>query len=370
MKIKHIIRLTAAILAVCCAAGAGGCSRYDHNENSTDIYDISSSPTSEVSQQSEKSEEESEILEEEESIPAVNDPTPDNEGETVNGIFVYNNVAYELFYGSEGMAEYYAHTISDIKSALGDDIKVYNVVVPTHVGVDLPDKFEDLCSSQEDYLNKIVSSYTSDVIGVNAYSKLMHHRNEYLYFNSDHHWTALAAYYAYTEFTKAAGIDPVELDNLDKDVIEDFTGSLAYDTGLDDLKTDYVEYYTPKNDIDCTKYDSYGEDPEDFMLIHSYAGGVNSYGVFLGGDNPLLVAKNENGNGKKIAVVKESYGNAFAPFIAYTYSETHIIDFRYFDLDLKSYLEENGIDEIIFINNSMASATDTRCEELAGLIKQ
>ena len=116
-------------------------------------------------------------------------------------------------------------------------------------------------------------------------------------------------------------------------------------------------------------YDEDAENPVDTMLIHDYAEGVNAYGVFLGGDNPLMVAKNEKGNGQKIAVIKESYGNAFAPFIAYTYSETHIIDFRYFNCDLKQYLKDNDITQVIFINNSMASATGARCDELAALVK-
>ena len=375
MKFNRFIRYTSVFLALLAAGLAGGCTGDDNKSSSSDP-----SSAAEQSEQSEKekekessvksdvSEEESQESEEE-SIPEISDPTPDNEGETVNGIFVYNDVAYELFYGSEDMAKYYAETISDIKTALGDGIKVYNVVVPTHVGVDLPAKFDDLCEPQDVYLNTIVSSYTSDVIGINVYDKLMHHRDEYLYFNSDHHWTALAAYYAYEEFAKAAGIEPVKLSELNEEKIEGYSGSLAYDTGLETLKEDYVTYYTSDDDIDCTKYDEDGENPEDYMLIHDYASGVNSYGVFLGGDTPLLVTKNENGNGKKIAVVKESYGNAFSPFIAYTYSEAHFIDFRYVNFDLKSYLEENGIDEVIFINNSMASATDARCEELSNLVK-
>lgn len=383
MKINKFIKYSSIFLALVVTIITPGCDNKNNNNNisepskSVSLTDqsnedsIDESSVKANSEETESSTDESDVSSDEEGeIPEISDPTPDNEGETVNGIFVYNDVAYELFYGSEDMAKYYAETISDIKTALGDGIKVYNVVVPTHVGIDLPAKFDDLCEPQDKYLNTIVSSYTSDVIGVNTYDKLMHHRDEYLYFNSDHHWTALAAYYAYEEFAKAAGIEPVKLSDLNEEKIEGYSGSLAYDTGLETLKEDYVTYYTSDDDIDCTKYDEDGENPEDYMLIHDYASGVNSYGVFLGGDTPLLVAKNENGNGKKIAVVKESYGNAFSPFIAYTYSEAHFIDFRYINFDLKSYLEENGIDEVIFINNSMASATDARCEELAGLIKE
>ncbi len=379
MKAKRFIKYTSVFLAMVMICFAGGCgdksTESSSKEGGETVSDTQQSKndgeisdnTTESSISSEEASEQSE--DDEGPVPEIPDPTPDNEGETVNGIFIYNDVAYELFYGNEEMAKYYAEIISDIKNALGDGIKVYNVVVPTHVGVDLPAKFDDLCEPQDVYLNTIVSSYTADVTGVNVYDKLLHHRDEYLYFNSDHHWTALAAYYAYEEFAKAAGIEPVKLSDLKEDKIEGYSGSLAYDTGLDTLKEDYVTYYTSDDDIDCTKYDEDGENPEDYMLIHDYASGVNSYGVFLGGDTPLLVTDNKDGNGKKIAVVKESYGNAFSPFIAYTYSEAHFIDFRYVNFDLKAYLEENGIDEVIFINNAMASATDVRCEELSNLVK-
>lgn len=301
-------------------------------------------------------------------IPELSDPTPDDMGETINGILVYNRVAYELFGGGESLAKDYAKSISDIKNHFGDSIKVYNVVVPTHCGVTLPEKFSDRVSSQEDYLNTICSSYSADIVGVNTYDTIMHHRDEYLYFNTDHHWTGRAAYYAYEDFCKAAGIDAISLDKMKSSKIEGYYGSLANDIGDSSLlDEDYVEYFTVDYDIDTTVYDSNAENPQDSMLIHDYAEGANSYGVFLGGDQPLMVTKNKNGNGKKIAVIKESYGNAFAPFIAYTYSEAHIMDFRDIDFDLKQYLIDNEIDKVIFVNNAMASATPERVEELEAL---
>lgn len=375
MKKGNIIKIISTALLIGCTVSVfSACNSEPKPETSKNSESSVSSNVSTVSENSpDESTAESSVVSEvstdNTSIPDISDPTPESSGETVNGIFIYNNAAYELFYGDEDMAKNYADTISNIKKALGDDIKVYNVLVPTHVGVGLPDKFNDLCSSQKDYLNTICSSYSADIISVNAFDTLMHHRNEYLYFNTDHHWTALAAYYAYTDFAKAAGIDAIPLSDMKENKIDGFTGSLQNDTGVDTLANDYVTYYTVDNDIDATQYDEDAENPVDTMLIHDYAEGVNAYGVFLGGDNPLMVAKNEKGNGQKIAVIKESYGNAFAPFIAYTYSETHIIDFRYFNCDLKQYLKDNDITQVIFINNSMASATGARCDELSALVK-
>lgn len=375
MKKGNIVKVISTALLIGCTVSVFSACNSEPKPESSEVTE--SSAVSKVSEVSENSPDESsaessvvsEVSTDNTSIPEISDLTPESSGETVNGIFIYNNAAFELFYGDEDMAKNYADTISNIKKALGNDIKVYNVLVPTHVGIGLPDKFNDLCSSQKDYLNTICSSYSADIIGVNAFDTLMHHRNEYLYFNTDHHWTALAAYYAYSDFTKVAGIDAIPLSDMKENKIDGFTGSLQNDTGVDTLADDYVTYYTVDNDIEATQYDEDAENPVDTMLIHDYAEGVNAYGVFLGGDNPLMVAKNEKGNGQKIAVIKESYGNAFAPFIAYTYSETHIIDFRYFNCDLKQYLKDNDITQVIFINNSMASATGARCDELAALVK-
>jgi hypothetical protein len=40
-------------------------------------------------------------------------------------------------------------------------------------------------------------------------------------------------------------------------------------------------------------------------------------------------------------VVKESFGNAFVPFLISHYDEVHVIDQRYFQLGLVDYLKEN-----------------------------
>ena len=139
------------------------------------------------------------------------------------------------------------------------------------------------------------------------------------------------------------------------------------DTSL--VNVDTVHYYTMDADTSTSVFDEYGGNEQPTRLFHDYAEGVNAYGVFLGGDSPLMVCRNQDGNGRKIAVVKESYGNAFAPYIALTYSETHMIDFRYISFDFEQYLKDNEIDEVIFVNNTMASATPNRIDELNALTK-
>ncbi len=303
-------------------------------------------------------------------LPDLPDSDGTDVGQMIDGVLLYGRTAYELFFGNDSLAKDYAAAISNIKKALGSSVKVYNVIVPTHCGVTLPERFFDAYDlpDQNAYINTILNSYTEDIIGINPYNTLAHHRDEYLYFNTDHHWTGLAAYYAYKDFCKAAGIDYLRLENMIEGTIDGYYGSLTNYVDPSLVDADTVHYYTLDADTSTSVFDDSGENEQPSRLMHSYAEGIHAYGVFLGGDNPLMVCKNKDGNGKKIAVVKESYGNAFCPYIALTYSETHMIDFRYIEFDFQQYLKDHQIDEVIFVNNTMASATGPRVDELNALV--
>lgn len=54
---------------------------------------------------------------------------------------------------------------------------------------------------------------------------LKNHNSEYLYFKTDHHWTADGAYYAYKELMKAKGMTPSPLTDFTKSEYPGFVGS-------------------------------------------------------------------------------------------------------------------------------------------------
>ncbi len=339
----------------------------NEDESSSDESKNEDESSEETSKESSHSKPDPSDSKEKGDLPALPDDDGQDVGYMSNGILIYNRTAYELFYGYDELAKDYSAAISKFKNALGDGVKMYNVLVPTHCGVTLPERFfgEYGLPDQKEYLDTIINSYSADIIGINAYDIIAHHRDEYVYFNSDHHWTGLAAYYAYKAFCQTAGVDCIPLSEMTEGTIEGYYGSLTNYIDESLVDPDTVHYYTMDADTSTMKYDSYGQDEQVTALIHSYASPYFAYGVFLGGDNPLMVCKNNGGNGKKVVVIHESYGNAFCPYIAFTYSETHMIDFRDVEFDLKKYINDNGIDEVIFISNAMSSATPFLTEKIA-----
>ncbi len=290
--------------------------------------------------------------------------------EQVGGLLSIGDSVVERFGGVESVAKEYANTISEYADIL-DDKNVYNLIIPTHVEFILPKKYADLSKSQSENIDYIKSNLRNNVIFVDAYSKLKEHKDEYIYFRSDHHWTGLGAYYAYTAFAESVNLNTINLYDYESNKKEGFLGTLYNASKEVMLKEnpDYVEYYNVGADLKTTLYkNSSLDNPVETTLYADYASGGNSYGVFLHGDNALMKVENENSEtDKAVIVIKESYGNAFAPYLTPHYKQTYILDPRYFKGNLVDFINENNIDDVVFINNIFAANTQMHVDNLKKL---
>ena len=216
--------------------------------------------------------------------------------------------------------------------------------------------------------------YDGDVIPVDAYSVLEAHKDEYLYFSTDHHWTGLGAYYAYTAFMEAAGLDYYDYDSYTKHTITGFLGTLYSGTNMAkalEENPDYVEWCEFPVANKTYQYNK-GDLANYFAssVMHGYASGPYSYGVFLGGDYPLTIIKTNVNNGRKLVIIKESYGNAPATFIAAGFEETYVVDERYYDGNIVDLVESRGITDVLIINNCAAANTKFHIANIESLLTQ
>ena len=294
-------------------------------------------------------------------------------GETVAGIYIYKNMGFELFGGSTKMAEYYSSVINKYRDALPENVNIYNMVVPKHAEFALPSRFSSLSKSQKDSIDKIYSGFESGITAVDAYSVLKEHSKEYIYFNTDHHWTGLGAYYAYTAFMESAGLPYYDYSEYTKHTIEGFRGTLYSGTQWESLynNPDYVEWC--EFPVSYTAYQYKKGDLANYYettVMASYAKGANAYGVYLGGDFPLTIVKTNVGNGRKCLIIKESYGNALSTYIASGFDETYIVDERYYDGNIVDLVKERGITDVLIINNVSAANTEFHIANIESLLTQ
>lgn len=285
-------------------------------------------------------------------------------GETVEGVYIWNKAAFEAFEGKESDAVNYANAMSIFKNKLGDTITLYNMVVPTHIEFGLPQRLKESeieTNSQAEFLKKVYSSYGADVKEINCYNILSQKANEYTYFTTDDTWTGLGAYYAYTAFMNQTEQTPVALDKCTKKTIDTFRGVFANQLSESTLwdNPDKIEYYTVPNKVTAQVKESNSGSLKDTTVFNA---DTDQDDVFIHGSNPLFVIKSDCNTGRKIALVKEYYGNAFGPYLAANYDEVHIIDYRKWSGNLKTYCNENNIQEVLFLNSIQFAADKSKVE--------
>ena len=289
-------------------------------------------------------------------------------------IYVWNGAGYELFGADEESGRYYAETVNNLADKLSG-MNVYSMIVPNHTEMGLPARFssEVYTASQA---NNIKAAYaamdTTKVKPINAYNYLSEHCNEYIYFKSDHHWTGLGAYYAYAAFADTLGIPKLPLENCTEQTIEGFTGSFS---NMAQLETDTVHYwqFPYAATMDITEDDG-NQVQFESPYYEAEESGPNSYGVFIFGDNAITVLRSSSSDaqkGKRIAVIKESYGNAFVPYLTNNYEEVHVLDMRSFRKassdNFVTYCQNNKITDVLCLNGVMSANAQTLLDSMTAM---
>lgn len=274
-------------------------------------------------------------------------------------IFQVDDSGFEGFRYIESSTKDYADVLNKIAESLKGVTQVYALPVPTAIGIVLPD---DIRPQMKDYadqgeaINALLSMLSENVNGVSCYDNLMRHRDEYLYFKTDHHWTARGAYYAYEAFCKAKGITPCTLDQRESVDFTGFRGSLTQYMNIGSDVSDTVTAYYPYNRNATMTFTDKSGSKIDWPIINDVSGYASAmkYSTFAAGDNPFTEFHNPGvTDGSVCIVVKESYGCALMPFIVDHYSTVYEIDYRYWDGSLTEFAKQVGADDMIFANNTM-----------------
>lgn len=273
------------------------------------------------------------------------------------GTVVVDDAGYELYNYVNSAASRYAKAVNKLTKNLDSRVKVYDLVAPTSVGITFPDnrKKKINSSDQKEALDNIEKKLSGREEFVPLYDILMQHRKEYIFFRTDHHWTSLGAYYAYCAFCEAKGIMPNELSSYEKKTSEGFLGTFYRDSNQNkNLRVDTLESFYPisKNlSLEYTTADGNSISASVIADAEKYSASLK-YCVYIAGDNPYTVIRNKDKkDGSSCIVVKESYGNAFVPFLADHYQTIYVIDYRYWEGKLRSFIKKKKSKEVILINN-------------------
>ena len=294
-------------------------------------------------------------------------------------VYVVGDRGFNLYYYSATSAEMYAALLDKIQRTI-PNCNVYDLLVPTASGVILDQKVAQGlgASNQQDALRHIaglIKEKNPNVKVVESLDNLLKHNAEYIYFRTDHHWTQTGAYYAYEEFAKMKGIEPVKLSDMDKVDYDGFIGSFYFSGGKPQSmkqNPDLIQAYKSKDTNEINYLDK-NQQPVKWQVISdvtTWMAGAK-YSTFIGGDNMVSVIDNPNiSDGNNVLLIKESYGNSFAPFLIHHYDKVFIVDYRYFykyskyNNNIIQYIADNGIKDVIVLNNAEAAGSENNIKQM------
>lgn len=177
------------------------------------------------------------------------------------------------------------------------------------------------------------------------------HNTEYIFYKTDHHWTTRGAFLAYQKWCEEKDFFVNQKDYRIEIVAEDFQGSLYSKVLGKKRGQDTVELYHWDDQPSYTVSYHFGKKETESLYALDQLQKKDKYQVFLNGNHPEVTIRTENKNGKHLLVIKDSFANAFIPFLIGDYESIHVIDLRYYNGTIDSYMEEQGISEVLFLYN-------------------
>ncbi len=201
---------------------------------------------------------------------------------------------------------------------------------------------------------------------------LAEHREEYIYYRTDHHWTTLGAYYAYRAWAEKTGRHVRPLDEYTREtVFHDFYGSTYNKLPLS-VPRDTVELFHSPAEKGITVDIDRGEIVSDTPYFAKKAeNAFRRYDVFFSKNAAQITVQTEAKTGRKLLLVKDSFANCFAPFLLESFDEIVMVDCRYIKRSVGDVITDNeGITDVLVLYNTERFLQETSLRPLdAGSVK-
>lgn len=165
------------------------------------------------------------------------------------------------------------------------------------------------------------------------------------YFKTDHHWNTFGAYVGYRALAEAMSIPNIpQSDFYFKAAAQPFYGTLF--SKIVDLWQQPDVLVLPYCKTGSELLQQTGETIHQGIYWDEYLTKKDKYSVYLGGNPPVTVIRNPDAPKGKLLLIKDSFANSMIPYLSQDFSEIHMIDLRYYNMDIYKYIKQNGIDRV------------------------
>lgn len=236
----------------------------------------------------------------------------------------------------------------------------YFLLAPNAVSVQkdkLPSFADPLDQNKQidDYYGQLDSS----IQRVDVRDSFEEHKDEYLYYKTDHHWTSLGCFYAFQNLASAMDLEQTDLKDYDiYPVSTDFTGTLSGKVGSAFIK-DQIDIYVPKNNSEYIVYNETEGTSSRSVYSKEALDTRDQYTVFLSGNTGRISLEMDNDSDRHLLLIKDSYANAMIPFLIPYFRTIDIIDPRYYFEDVSRLINTQMITDVLFLYNANTLMQDT-----------
>jgi len=181
---------------------------------------------------------------------------------------------------------------------------------------------------------------------------------EELYYRTDHHWTSLGAYRAYSAYMEGKNRIYPEQSEFAVESYDGFRGSTYSRSGLWLIPPESVELW--KTDTVFTVTHGESDIAHNGLFYEERLSEPDMYTVYLDGNHSTVRIENPQMAGKgKLLVIRDSYANCLGTFLAHSYETVVLVDLRYYKESISTLLEAEEFTDVLVCYSLNNFLTDT-----------
>ena len=232
------------------------------------------------------------------------------------------------------------------------DVPVSMILVPDKANI-LSGNLPNLATvaDQNALISRVKKELNDSVQWIDAVKVMSSHTKENIYYKTDHHWTTLGAFYTFKEAAPILGIEEdVSSMFVSYPVTTEFNGTLAAKSGCRMNVKETIDIFVPK-DIENEMVVNYVEEQKKTTSVYEAdkLDTRDKYGLFFGGNSPVIDIKTVSSSKDRLLVIKDSYANCFVPFLTPFYREIVMVDPRYYSGTIQDIMSTYGITDVVFL---------------------
>lgn len=234
-----------------------------------------------------------------------------------------------------------------------EDIPMYVCLVPNAANV-WEEKLPALAATrdQDKQLALAKGKLNETINWVDMKKNLEKHKDQEIYYHTDHHWTTLGAYYGYQVFAQAAGLNTEKIEAMKPyAATAEFNGTLSSVSGYESGYEEPIYFYYSEEMPEVVVHYVEQQTKTSTLYDRSKLNEKDKYAMFLGGNYPLIDIRTTAESEEVLLVLKDSYANCFLPFLTDGYREIVVVDPRYYFGNVNNIMKNYGITQVLFLYN-------------------